>query len=149
MSDLDEDGFVEWREFLENEYGDWDHEDELQLKTDGSDLVDLDYNRNYNRIRVRFETCDGNGDGKLDLDEFLLFKNPFQEKHIVDKFKQDSVKRVDLNGDGRISFDEYQRDWIKTPDRFESALRAVDDKKLQTGERSFLALVEFIRHENQ
>lgn len=43
MSDLDEDGFVEWNEFLENEFGDWDHEDDTQITLDGTDLVDLDY----------------------------------------------------------------------------------------------------------
>ena len=111
--------------------------------------MDLDYNRNYNRIRVRFETCDQNEDGKLDLEEFLLFKNPFQQKHIVDNFKKASMRRVDKNSDGKISLEEYQRDWIKIPEKFDSALRAVDDDKLRTGDRPFLALVEFLRHETE
>ena len=61
--------------FLDNEFGDWDHENENDLTVDGTDLVDLDYNKHFHRVKARFEVCDENDDGKLDLDEFMSFKN--------------------------------------------------------------------------
>ena len=91
--------------------------------------------------------CDEDNDGKLDLDEFMLFKNPFQKKEVVDSFKKICLEKVDRDKDGRISFMEYQRDWVVIVDNFELALKAADDGRIRDGNQSlgkgFLAIVDY------
>lgn len=152
--DMNDDGFVSWEEFLDEEYemDDYDEEDDEDPEEDKLDpdektqddnilleQVDLDFNSNYNRVKARFDTADKNKDGKLDTKEFIAFKDPFDKESEKDAWTKNVMLIVDKNGDGKISRDEYDNDWKILPKGYLEVRKRLDNKKP----------INFNQHENQ
>lgn len=70
-----------------------------------------EFNRNYNRNRAKFESADGNTDGFLNREEWLLYNNPFKVQEVKDKMVEKIMAKIDTDQDGAISLQEYLNDW--------------------------------------
>jgi len=74
-----------------------------------------EYNKMYNRDRARFDAADIDHDGKLTEEEFVYFKNPLKNEEIKASVLAEALNSVDTDGDGKISLQEYLKDWHQTP----------------------------------
>ena len=108
-TDLNEDGFVTWREYLTKEFdvgegGDFDGELE-ELMSDPNLNSDIN---NLNEEHILFQAADINGDEKLDSAEFISFSHP---EEMVETMRDPVIRLVfkdrDLNQDGKIQFQEF------------------------------------------
>lgn len=68
----------------------------------------------YNRDKARFDAADVDHDGKLTEEEFVYFKNPLKNEEIKKAVLAEALNSVDTDGDGKISLQEYLKDWHQT-----------------------------------
>ncbi|XP_038901754.1 probable calcium-binding protein CML32 [Benincasa hispida] len=87
--DVDGDGFVDLKEFLE-----------LYTMSGGEVRV--------GDIKSAFQVYDSNGDGKISAEEVMAIMNTLGERTTLKACKQ-MVKGVDIDGDGFIDIDEFSK----------------------------------------
>lgn len=121
----DGDAGVTWSEYVENIYGiKPEQHDSFSLNDLEENAEMQDYNRNFNREKAKFEAADGNGDGKLDLEEYEVFYNPGKNVEATENAIKAALKSVDTDGDGKISETEFMNDFkdpsFKGDDEFQS-----------------------------
>jgi len=114
---------VNWKEYV---FANWNiHVDEddhvAKPKSKSEDQIlkfnqrNNEYNKMYNRDRARFDAADIDHDGKLTEEEFVYFKNPLKNEEIKASVLAEALNSVDTDGDGKISLQEYLKDWHQTP----------------------------------
>lgn len=82
---------------------------------DKDDSIYDEYNKMYNRDKARFDAADIDHDGKLTEEEFVYFKNPLKNEEIKQSVLAEALNSVDTDRDGKISLQEYLKDWHQTP----------------------------------
>lgn len=115
VADADQDGFIDWDEYVENVYGieNGDHKEENFSIDKIQEQPELqDYNRHYHREFAKFMAADANEDGKLDNTEYKSFYNPGHGIEQVDYAVKEAMNFVDTNGDGMLSKEEFLNDYI-------------------------------------
>jgi len=116
LADGNEDGFVDWGEYIENIYGVEPSKQDAFTEADIEELPEIaDYNRNYHREFAKFMAADANEDGKLTKEEYSTFYNPGKNPEQTEFAVKSAVEFVDKDGNGMISLEEYSNDY-KTPE---------------------------------
>lgn len=122
--DENEDDFATWDEFVEDEYGEFAEKD---IEEHTKDLFDVDFNRQYNRVKSRFLVADSDKNGKLDLKEFETFKNPFHDEIVKDAWLEKVLEKVDLNNNGYLEKSEFDLDWERKPRKYDDIRKHIDN----------------------
>jgi len=65
------------------------------------------------RDRRRWNACDDDGDGILDINEYTDYNNPGEAEKLQDLIVLETLEEIDPNMDGYISEDEYIEDFIR------------------------------------
>lgn len=155
VADHNNDGGVEWDEYIKNIYGvDKDQHDNFmeQNLEDNHELQD--FNRQFNREKAKFEAADANKDGKLDYSEYENFYNPGHSPAQTQKAIDNAMKVVDSDRDGELSLVEFLNDfknpsykgdddWLDTEKDIFKDMDMNDDGKLSGDE-----LVLWIQQDN-
>ena len=108
---------MSWQDVCNEEYGFQFEQSVDQYGPRDAEKFDPDneeyyeFNRNYNRNRAKFESADGNTDGFLNRDEWLLYNNPFKVQEVKEKMVEKIMAKIDTDQDGAISLQEYLNDW--------------------------------------
>ncbi|ALC38247.1 CG31650 [Drosophila busckii] len=112
--DLDEDDNISWKEYLQDTYS---MEDENFKKA----VIDFDsYEEEQKMIKQdkeMFNAADGNKDGVLTLEEFILFQNPEEHPQMLPILLEHTMQDKDIDHDGKISFQEFIGDAAKNHDK--------------------------------
>lgn len=154
--DEDEDNYATWQEFIEDEYGEFSDEDGNPLKKSSdsdeinNEMYDIDFNRQYNRVKTRFDICDKDKNGKLDLEEFMLFKNPFSDEYVKDKWLESVLKILDSNENGMLEKAEFNVDWQRIPRNYEVIREKIDrNETLNLDDSGLRQMYEVIQKEDE
>lgn len=130
------DGQISWNEHFKNNFnlGAEQTADEKQMIYEDKEL---------------FVAADLNKDGYLDVDEFPLFTSPEDFPTMHDTLYRLAMRRKDLDGDGRLSFDEFMRNERgELPDKSTESYLIDKDKfesDLDRNRNGFLEKEETIR----
>lgn len=54
-----------------------------------------------------YDAADANRDGKLTIEEFIVFMSPEEHKHMLPIILQQTLRDKDKNSDGKIDFQEF------------------------------------------
>jgi len=135
-TDEDEDGFVSWNEYKDDEF---DFGDEI----DENDDVVQEELQLMEEDKMLFDAADANNDQRLDKDEFLAFTHPEEDPNMKPHVIDQVLKEKDLDRNGEISFQEYvgdrgkdkDKEWlIEEKERFDSELDKNGDNSLNKEE---------------
>lgn len=139
-NNVNEDEFVTWEEYKENEFEGLDEGDEEET-LDASKFEDLSM---LEEDKVLFFAADQNGDGNLDRKEYVAFSHPEDHPHIMrEPVIKTVMKSKDKNNDGKIDFQEFvgergkdqDKDWIVSEkERFDTDLDTNKDGSLDENE---------------
>nr|ACO14679.1 Calumenin precursor [Caligus clemensi] len=102
LSDADEDndGFVTWAEYLEEEFGSSDFENEDE-EMDAEELALM------REDKYLFTAADKDNDGRLSSQEFLSFTHPEEDPTMATHVIKQILDERDTNFDGKLDFQEY------------------------------------------
>jgi len=137
-ADVDEDGFVTWGEYIEDEYDFEEHE-----KPDMSDPHIAEDFKMMAEDKYLFNGADKNGDEKLDKAEYLAFTHPEEDPDMKPHVINQILTEKDTDKSGDISFQEYigdrgqdkDKEWlIEEKDRFDNELDKNTDNVLNQEE---------------
>jgi len=137
-ADGDEDGFVTWDEYYEDEY---DFGDEKN--PDLSDPAAAEEWKLMEEDKILFQAADMNQDGKLDNKEYLAFTHPEEDPSMKPHVLRQVLEEKDDDKDGQLSFQEYvgvrgkdkDKEWlIEEKDRFDNELDRNGDNVLSKEE---------------
>lgn len=136
--DLDEDGFVTWKEHMKDNF---DIEDEAT-----EPVNDIESQKMIAEDRSLWQAADLNSDGKLDRREFPPFNTPEEYEHMSEMLYHLTLIRRDVNGDGFLDIKEFLVDdngqmpdrssetYISEKDKFETDYDLNRDGKLDKKE---------------
>lgn len=124
--DENEDGEVTWKEYIKDTYG---MEDENEARDPFQSPHADEEDKLLADDRVMFDAADANRDGKLTIEEFVVFMSPEEHKHMLPIILQQTLRDKDKNSDGKIDFQEFigesgehhDKEWLLTEkDRFDA-----------------------------
>ncbi|XP_055916550.1 reticulocalbin-2 [Eupeodes corollae] len=123
--DTNTDDKITWKEYLMDVY---------QIEDDGIPKNEADYD-NYEEEqkmmqddKEMFKAADGDNDGSLSVEEFILFQNPEEHPQMLPIVLEQTMRDKDKNKDGQIDFveflggsaKEHDQEWLITEkDRFD------------------------------
>jgi len=137
-ADGDENGFVTWEEYLEDEYDFGDMEN--------PDLSDPSLAEEWKLMeedKILFSAADANKDGHLHKKEYLAFTHPEEDPNLKPHVLEQVLKDKDTDKNGELSFQEYvglrgqdkDKEWlIEEKDRFDNELDKNGDNVLNKDE---------------
>jgi len=137
-ADGDEDGFVTWEEYFDDEYDFGDVEN-----PDLSDPATAEEWKLMEEDRILFHAADMNRDGRLDTKEYLAFTHPEEDPSMKPHVLRQVLDEKDADKDGELSFQEYiglrgqdkDKEWlIEEKDRFDNELDKNGDNALSKEE---------------
>jgi len=103
--DKDKDGKLIWSEYLHEAFGvtpeEYANMTEVDKQDHDSDLTDVPYEQK------KFNLCDKNKDGHLDINEFYTFSYPQDDPEVAKVEVEKNFNHVDANKDGSIDLKEY------------------------------------------
>ncbi|KAJ6648530.1 Calumenin-A [Pseudolycoriella hygida] len=124
--DENEDGEVTWKEYIKDTYG---IEDENEQRDPYNSPHADEEDKLMADDRVLFDAADVNRDGKLTIEEFIVFISPEEHKHMLPIILQQTLRDKDKNSDGKIDFQEFvgemaenhDKEWLLTEkDKFDN-----------------------------
>lgn len=124
--DENEDGEITWKEYIKDTYG---MEDENEKRDPFQSPHADEEDKLLADDRVMFDAADANRDGKLTIEEFIVFMSPEEHKHMLPIILQQTLRDKDKNSDGKIDFQEFigesaenhDKEWLLTEkDKFDS-----------------------------
>jgi len=137
-ADHDEDGFVTWAEYVEDEY-DWEEHE----KPDMSDPHIAEDFKMMAEDKYLFNGADRNGDEKLDKAEYLAFTHPEEDPLMKPHVIQQILAEKDTDKSGDLTFQEFvgdrsqdkEKEWlVEEKDRFDNELDKNGDNVLNKEE---------------
>lgn len=99
--DANKDGFVDWNEYLLDEY-EVKNEEELRGDSDKVEEVNM-----LEEDKYLFNSADTNKKGKLTQTEFLGFTHPEENPGMKEPVVQNVLRDKDTNKDGKLEFKEF------------------------------------------
>lgn len=136
-TDEDEDGFISWNEYKDDEFdfgdGDLDMDDDVVKE----ELLLMEEDK------MLFDAADADKDGRLDTAEFLAFTHPEEDPNMKPFVLKQVLKEKDADNNGEISFQEYvgdrgkgkDKEWlIEEKERFDTELDKNGDNSLNREE---------------
>ncbi|XP_043725020.1 calmodulin-like protein 7 [Telopea speciosissima] len=110
--DVNGDGLIDLDEFCElydsMEKSGGNKNDEME-KEEWNDDMDKD-------LREAFDVFDGNGDGLITVEELgLVLSSMGLKKGLGIQDCKEMIRMVDMDGDGKVNFDEFKKMMIKNP----------------------------------
>mmetsp|Transcript_20714 Transcript_20714/g.18120 ORF Transcript_20714/g.18120 Transcript_20714/m.18120 type:complete len:120 (-) Transcript_20714:658-1017(-) len=87
-------------------------------------------------LHKAFNLFDKDGNGFIDAEELAMIFNPGNQKEISSSVWEELIKEVDLNGDGKISFEEFSEMMLNLLENQASTLASIHDTSVLEHEKN-------------